>query len=200
MIMFIMAAAIGLLLFVLIYLGIYTPLFSHFDPGEISDVILAVKSVRLREIDRLLSEEMSMLMAHKVAGVRGPIVQLRRRRAISVRLESVEANVGLFLAFSRRRALKIRRWDPETYSDQEWLLQDVFEKARGCILVLTFAKAVRTFLPWDMERLLNFHRETVMGEVRELMVLFLRLSETYGEWHRENLLTMLEAWELEEAM
>lgn len=194
--MLIVVGVVVVPVFMIVYFGIYRPLLSHPDPGDMGELVVAVKEARLLELERLLSEEMTKLIALEVDGLKRLIVHLRRQRAISARLEPVETDVGLFLAFTRRKALKIRKWDPATYSDQEWLLQDVFEKARDCMLVLTFAKVARTLLPWDMERLLQFHREIVMQQVRELMLLFLKLSATYGEWHKENLLAMLDAWEL----
>jgi len=187
---------IGVMVFLLIYLGVYRPLFSHRDPGDIGDVIAAVHNVRLQELDRLLSDEMSELMAHSLTPSKQRRAQRGRRLAISARLKPIEMDVRLCLAFSQRRAMEIRGNDPEAFTDRQWLLQEVFERAQSCSLLLTFAKATRCLVPWDVQRLLLFHRETVMHEVRELMVLFVRLSETYGEHHRDNLLAALDAWDL----
>lgn len=92
--------------------------------------------------------------------------------------------------------MEVRGNDPTEFSEREWLLQEVFERAQSCSLLLTFAKATRFLMPWDVQRFLKFHRETVMHEIRELMVVFVKLSGTYGEHHRENLLTALDAWDL----
>ena len=183
-------------IFVLLYLAIYRPLFSHRDPGEIGDVIAVVQNVRLQELDRLLSDEMSELMSRSVIPTKQRRAQRERRLAISARLKPIEIDVKLCLAFTEKRAMQIRGNDPASFTDREWLLQEVFDRAQSCSLVLTFAKATRFLVPWDVQRLLLFHRETVMHEVRELMVLFVRLSETYGEHHRDNLLAALDAWDL----
>jgi hypothetical protein len=185
-------------IFLLIYICIYRPLFSHADPGGIGDVIAITQNLRLQELERLVSTEMTYLISRELSAKRQKKASRERCRAISDRLVPVEADVRLYLAFTRRKAMEIRRKDPAMYTDREWLLQEVFEKAQSCCLVLTFAKASRMFMPWDVQRFLEFHRETVMQETRELMVLFLKLSETYGDHHRENLLAALDAWDLAE--
>lgn len=182
--------------FLVIYLGVYRPLFPHRDPGDIGDVIAVVQSVRLQELERLLSDEMSELMSRGLTESEQRRAQRERRRAVSARLEPLTINVRLCLAFTREKVADIRGVDPEAFTERQWLLQHALQKAQSCSLLLTFAKATRLLMPWDVQRFLKFHRETVMHEIRELMVLFVRLSGTYGEHHRENLLAALDAWEL----
>jgi hypothetical protein len=182
--------------FLVIYLGVYRPLFPFRDPGKIGDVIAAVQTVRLQELERLLSDEMSTLMSRDLTPSEQRRAQRERRRAISARLEPLTTNVRLCLAFTRKKAMEIRGTDPEAFTEREWLLQHAFQKAQSCSLLLAFAKATRLLMPWDVQRFLKFHRETVIHEIREVMVLFVKLSETYGEHHRENLLAAMDAWEL----
>lgn len=189
---YLVAAAV----FLLIYVGVYRPLFPKRDPGDIGDVIAVVQNVRLQELERLLSDEMSRLMWRDLTESEQRRVQRERGRAIAARLEPLTTNVRLCLAFTRKRAMEIRGTDPGAFTEREWLLQHTFQKAQSCSLLLTFAKATRLLMPWDVQRFLKFHRETVMHETREVMVLFVKLSETYGEHHRENLLAALDAWEL----
>lgn len=182
-------------IFLLIYFAVYRPLFSHPDAGDIGDVIAVVQNVRLQELDRLLSEEMSQLMLRDLTPSEQRRARRERRLAISARLKPIELDVRLCLAFTRSKAMEIRGNDPEAFTDRQWLLQHVFEKAQSCSLILTFAKASRFLVPWDVQRFLTFHRE-IMHEIRELLVLFVKLSETYGDHHRDNLLAALDAWEL----
>lgn len=182
-------------IFLLIYLAVYRPLFSHPDPGEIGELIAVLQNVRLQELDRLLSDEMSNLISHDLTLSEQRTARRERRLAISARLDPIEMNVRLCLTFTRRKAMDVRGNDPEAFTEREWLLQHVFEKAQSCSLILTFAKASRFLVPWDVKRFLRFHRE-IMHEIRELIILFVKLSETYGEHHRENLLAALDCWEL----
>ena len=190
------AYLVALFLFLLIYFGIYRPLFSCPYPGEIGDLIAAVQNVRFAELDRLLSEEMSDLMSRSLSPRDQRKARRRLRHAISIRMAAIEADVHLCLAFTRHEVLALRRKAPGPRTERDRLLEDVFEKAQSCSLVLAFAKANRVFLPWDQQRLLKFHRETVMEEVRELVRGFVKLSATYGEHRCENLIVALDAWDV----
>jgi hypothetical protein len=191
----------GLLLawaFSLLYFALYRPLYSHPYPGEIVDVIPAVLTINLLELERWVSEEMSDLMAQKLTPREQRKARRRRRQMIADRLAPVEANAKLLLAFTRHQVRSIRSRPPGPRSERDRLMEDLCERAQYCCLLLTFAKASRTFMPWDTQRLITFHREIVRNEVRELLLLFLKLSETYGEYCRENLLAALDVWELAE--
>lgn len=192
----ILAYLFAAMVFLLIYLGIYRPLFPCREPGNIGDVIAVVQNVKLQELERLLSDEMSSLLLRDLTPAEQRRAQRERRRAISARLEPLTTNVRLCLAFTRRKAIELRGIDPGTYTERQWLLQHAFQKAQSCSLLLAFAKATRLLMPWDVKKFVRFHRETVIHEIREVMVLFVKLSETYGEHHRENLLAALDAWEL----
>lgn len=185
----------------LLYFAIYRPLYYHPFPGEIVDVIPAVSAVSLAELERWVSEEMSDLMAQRLTLREQRLARRRRRRVIAERLAPVEANARLVLAFTRYQVRAIRSKPPGPRSERDQLMEVLFERAQYCCLLLTFAKASRAILPWDTQRLIKFHREMVMNEVRELLLLFLKLSATYGGHCRENLLAALDVWELaEEAM
>ncbi len=184
--------------FLLFYFAIYRPLYSHPYPGELVDVIPMVSNVRLVELERLVSEEMSDLMIRTLTPREQRKARRGRRRAISDLLVPVEANARLCLAFTRPEVRLLRSKAPGPRSERDRLMEELFERSQYCCLLLTFAKATRTFLPWDVERMVRFHRETVMEEVRKVMLLFLKLGETYGDYCRENLLVALDAWELEE--
>jgi hypothetical protein len=185
-------------IFLLIYFGIYRPLYSYPFPGEIADVIPAVSSIRLAELERWVSEEMCDLMAQKLTPREQRKARNRRRKMIAERLIPVEANARLLLAFTRHEVRSIRNKPPGPRSERDRLMENLFERAQYCCLLLTFAKASRIFMPWDTRRLIKFHREMVMNDVRELLLLFLKLSATYGEYCRENLLVALDVWELAE--
>jgi hypothetical protein len=77
-------------------------------------------------------------------------------------------------------------------------MEELYERCQYCCMLLAFAKASRIVLAWDTQRLIKFHRAIVMNEIRAMLVLFLRLSATYGERCRENLLMALDVWELAE--
>jgi hypothetical protein len=186
------------LAFSLLYFALYRPLYSHPYPGEIVDVIPAVSTINLLELERWVSEEMSDLMVHKLTPREQRIARRRRRQMIADRLAPVEANARLLLAFTRHQVRSIRSRPPGPRSERDRLMEDLFERSQYSCLLLTFAKASRIFLPWDTRRLINFHREIVTNEVRELLLLFLKLSGTYGEYCRENLLAALDVWELAE--
>lgn len=182
----------------LLYFAIYRPLYHHPFPGEIVDVIPAVSAVSLAELERWVSEEMSDLMAQRLTLREQRLARRRRRRVIAERLAPVEANARLVLAFTRYQVRAIRSKPPGPRSERDQLMEVLFERAQYCCLLLTFAKASRAILPWDTQRLIKFHREMVMNEVRELLLLFLKLSATYGGHCRENLLAALDVWELAE--
>src|SRR6185437_876777 len=185
-------------IFLLIYFGIYRPLYSYPFPGEIADVIPAVSSIRLAELERWVSEEMCDLMAQKLTPREQRKTRNRRRKMLAERLIPVEANARLLLAFTRHEVTFIRNKPPGPRSERDRLVENLFERAQYCCLLLTFAKASRIFMPWDTQRLIKFHREMVMNDVRELLLVFLKLSATYGEYCRENLLVALDVWELAE--
>jgi hypothetical protein len=180
------------------YFGVYRPLASFPEQETLRDVIAMARSIRLPELEILVSNEMSSRMSRSLTPSEQRKLRRERRRAISLRMAPVEFDAGLFLAFTRRKAVKLRKEDPGTYTESDWLIQEAFERARSCCLLLAFAKAVRALLPWDARRWIVFHRETILVEVRELLLVFLRLTETYGAHHRENLLAVLDVWELAE--
>jgi hypothetical protein len=189
---------VAFLIFLLIYFGIYRPLYSHPFPGELEDVIPAVTTINLVELERWVSEQMSDLMAQKLTPKELRMARRRRRQMIADRLAPVEANARLLLAFSRHQVRSIRSKPLGPRSERDRLAEDLFDRAQHCCLLLTFAKATRIFMPWDTRRLIKFHREIVEHDVRELLLLFLKLSATYGEYCRDNLLAALDVWELAE--
>ncbi len=186
------------LIFLFIYVAFYRPLLSHPYPGDMRDVISAVSAIRLGELERWVSQEMTDFMESTLTPREQRIIRRRRRIMISERLAPIESNARLYLAFTRYQLRRLQMKPAGPRSQRDRLMQEAFDKGRSCCLVLMFAKATRTFMAWDNERLLKFHRETVLEEVREHMLLFLQLSATYGERHRDNLLNFLDAWELDE--
>ena len=190
--------AVAFLVFLLIYFGIYRPLFSHSFPGDMIDVIPAVSTVGLAELGRWVSEEMSSFMAQRLTPREQRMARRRRRKIIADRLAPVEANAKLIFAFTRQQVRILRSKPPGPRSERDRLMEQLFQHAQYCCLLLTFAKASRIFMPWDTHRLIKFHRDIVMNEIRELLLLFLNLSATYGEHYRENLLAALDVWELAE--
>jgi hypothetical protein len=192
------ASLLLVLAFSLLYLALYRPLYAHPYPGEIVDVIPAVSTINLSELERWVSEEMSELMAQTLTPRGQRMASRRRRQMIADRLAPVEANAKLLLAFTRHQVRSIRSRPPGPRSERDRLMEDLFERSQYSCLLLTFAKASRLFLPWDTQRLIKFHREIVTNELRELLLLFLKLSGTYGEYCRDNLLAALDVWELAE--
>jgi hypothetical protein len=190
--------ALAGLLFLVIYFGIYRPLYSAPFPGELLDVIPAVAGIRLAELERYVSEEMTVLMAESLTPREQRIARKRRRQVISAGLAPIEADARLCLAFSRPKVRQLRNQPPGPRSERDRLIEDLFEQAQYCCLLLTFAKVSRTLMPWDAGRMITFHREIVLKEVRRLLLVFLQLSGTYGEHHRSNLLACLDCWELDE--
>lgn len=189
---------LAILLLLVCYFAVYRPLHSQPFPGELVDVIPAVSAISLVELERWVSEEMTTLMAQTLTPREQRIARRRRRQVIADRLAPVEANARLVLAFARYQVRSIRTRPPGPRSERDRLLEVLFDRAHYCCLLLTFAKAGRVILRWDTGRLIRFHREIVMNEVRELLLLFLKLSATYGEHCRENLLAALDVWELAE--
>jgi hypothetical protein len=198
MILTCIASVLLALAFSLLYFALYRPLYSHPYPGEIVDVIPAVSTVGLAELERWVSEEMSNLMAQRLTPKEQRMASRRRRHIIADRLVPVEANAKLLLAFARHQVRSMRSKPPGPRSERDRLMEQLFERAQYCCLLLTFAKATRILMPWDTRRLIKFHREIVTNEVRQLLLLFLKLSGTYGEYCRENLLAALDVWELAE--
>jgi hypothetical protein len=185
--------------FLLIYCAIYRPLHSYPYPGELVDVIPAVLNVRLAELERWVSDEMSVLIAGTLSPREQRLARRRRRRVISDRLVPVEGNARLCLAFTRQQMRCLRSKPPGPRSEHDRLLEDLFAHSQYCCLLLTFAKAIR-LLPWDRERMIKFHRETVVREVREFLLVFLKFAATHGDYQRDNLLACLDCWELEEGL
>jgi len=190
------ACLLLILAFLLLYFILYRPLYSQPFPGEMLDVIAAVSNIRLVELERWVSEEMSDLMATKLTPRELRMARRRRRQMIADRLAPVEVNSRLFLAFARQQMKSVRSKPPGPRSERDRLMEELFERSQYCCLLLTFAKASRVFMPWDVQRQIKFHRETVVKEVRELLLLFLKLSATYGECCHDNLLAALDVWEL----
>lgn len=198
MIIFFVAFLLLVLALSLLYVAVYRPLYSHPFPGEFVDIIPAVSPLSLVELERWVSQEMSDLMAQKLTPREQRIAKRRRRQMISERLAPFEENARLVLAFTRYQVRSTRSKPPGPRSERDRLMEMLFERAQSCCLLLTFAKASRTLLPWDTQRLIKFHREIVMNDVREFLRLLLKLSSTYGEYCRENLLVALDVWELAE--
>lgn len=191
--------------FSLIYFGLYRPLHSHPYPGELADVISAVSSVRLVELERVVSEEMSVRIAETLTPREQRLAERNRTRGISDRLAPVEANASLCVAFTRPQVRLLRKKGPgrqacrrRSRSERDRLLEELFKRAQDCCLLLVFAKAVRVLMPWDRERMIRFHRETVVPEVREFLRVFVEYAGTFGVVERENLLAWLDCWELDE--
>jgi hypothetical protein len=191
-------------LFSLIYFAVYRPLYSEPYPGELADVISAVSGVRLVEFERLVSQEMSARIAETLSPREQRLARRRRRQAISDRLAPVEANASLCVAFTRPQVRLLRRKRPgrqacrgRLRSERDRLLEELFKLSQDCCLLLIFAKAVRVFMPWDRERMIRFHRETVLPEVRQFLRVFVEYAGTFGDCQRENLLTWLDCWELD---
>lgn len=199
--------------FSLVYFGLYRPLYSDPYPGDLVDMIPAVLNVRLAELERWVSEEMSVLLVGTLSPREQRLARRRRWQMISDRLAPAEANARLCLAFTRPQVKRLRSKPLECRygrrhrangvllarrPERDRLLEDLFEHAQYCCLLLTFAKAIRVFMPWDRERMIRFHRETVVREVREFLLVFLRFAGTYGDYQRDNLLACLDCWELDE--
>ncbi len=203
-----------ILFFSVIYFGVYRPLHSHPYPGELVDVIPAVLNVRLVELERYVSEEMSALIAETLSPREQRLARRRRRQMISDRLAPAETNARLCVAFARPLVRRLQSKPPECRSrrrhhrasgevparssERDRLLEELFARSQYCCLLLTFAKAIRMFMPWERERMIRFHRETVVREVREFLLVFLRFAGTYGDYQRDNLLACLDCWELDE--
>lgn len=193
------------LLLALFYYTVYHPLYSHPYPGELADVISAVSNVRLVELERLVSEEMSTLISETLTPREQRLAKRNRSRAISDRLAPIEANASLCVAFTRPqvRLLRNKRPGPQScrrrsQSERDRLLEELFKLSQDCCLLLIFAKAVRVLMPWDGERMIRFHRETVLPEVRDFLRVFVEYAGTFGDCQRENLLAWLDCWELDE--
>ena len=198
MIVTVVACLLSALIFALLYIALYRPLYSHPYPGEIIDVIPAASSVSLAELERWVSEELSTIMARRLTPREQRLASRRRRKIIAERLVPVEANARLILAFTRQQVRMLRSRPPGPRSERDRLMEELFHHAQYCCLLLTFAKGSRIFMPWDTRRLIKFHRDIVMNEIRELLLLFLNVSATYGERYRDNLLAALDVWELAE--
>jgi hypothetical protein len=191
--------------FSLIYFGFYRPLFSHPYPGELADVISSVSSVRLVELERVVSEEMSARIAETLSPREQRLARRRRPQAISDRLAPVEANARLCVAFTRPQVRLLRKKGPRRQAcrrrsrpERDRLLEELFKLSQDICLLLIFAKAVRVLMPWDRERMIRFHRETVLPEVRDFLCVFVQYAGTFGDCQRENLLTWLDCWELDQ--
>ena len=194
-----------ILVFALLRYTVYRPLYSHPCPGELADVISAVSNVRLVELERIVSEKMSALIAETLSPREQRLAKRNRTRGISDRLAPVEANARLCVAFTRPqvRLLRRKRQGPKacrrrSQSERDRLLEELFKHSQDICLLLVFAKAVRVLMPWDRERMIRFHRETVLPEVRSFLRVFVQYAGTFGEVERENLLAWLDCWELDE--
>jgi hypothetical protein len=194
-----------ILVFALFYYTVYRPLYSRAYPGELADVISAVSNVRLVELERMVSEEMSTRIAETLSPREQRLAKRNRIRAISDRLAAVEANASLCVAFTRPQVRLLRRnrqgakaCRRRSRSERDRLLEELFKLSQDCCLLLIFARAVRVLMPWDRERMIRFHRETVLPEVRDFLRVFVEYAGTFGDCQRENLLTWLDCWELDE--
>jgi hypothetical protein len=184
--------------FAVVYLAIYRPLFSQPYPGEILDTIGVVANVRLTELELWVSKEMSDRITERLTPREQRIARRERRKIIAERLAPAESNARLCLASIGPEVRMLRGKPAGPRSERDRLMEELFEQAQYCCLLLTFAKVSRTLLPWDVDRMIRFHREVVLQEVRQLLLVFLRLTETYGHHYRENLLACLDCWELDE--
>lgn len=126
------------------------------------------------------------------------LITRRRPRMIGWELEPFEANARLVLAFARPQMRVLRRKQPGPRSERDRLIEELFERSKYCCLLLIFAKVTRIFMRWDRERMLRFHRETVLMELRDMLAALLRLAGTYAEHYQDNLLAWLDCWELSE--
>jgi hypothetical protein len=161
-------------------------------------VIPVVSKVRLTELERWVSEEMTEHIATRLSLQEQRAIRRRRPRAIGERLAPFEANARLCLAFAKPQMRVLRRKPPGPRAERDRLTEELFERSKYCCQLLAFAKAVRTLMPWDSERMLQFHREVVVVELRELLRAFLKLAGSHAVYHRDALLNYLECWELSE--
>lgn len=186
------------LAFLLVHAVIYRPLFSRHYPGEFVDIVRAVSAVRLTELQNLVSKEMTELIRTRLSPKEQRLITRRRPRMIGWQLEPFEANARLLLAFSRPQMRVLRRKSPGPRSERERLIEELFDRSKHCCLLLIFAKIARILMRWDGERLIRFHRETVVVELRAMLAALLRLAGTYAEHYQDNLLAWLDCWELSE--
>jgi hypothetical protein len=186
------------LAFLLVHAAIYRPLFSRHYPGEFDDVIPSVSGVRLTQLQHWVSDEMTELIRTTLSPKEQRLITWRRPRMIARELEPFEANARLLLAFSRPQMRLLRRKPPGPRSERDRLIAELYQRSRYCCLLLSFAKMSRFVLRWDRQRMIRFHRETVVAELREMLTVLLRLAETYAEHRRDNLLAWLDCWELSE--
>jgi hypothetical protein len=180
-----------------IYFAFYLPLLSEPYPGGIAEVVRGVRNVKLVELRHLVSQEMTEQIAQYCEWERKKLTRWRPK-AIAERLEPAEANVRLCLAFARWEFRKIRKKPAGPRSEQERLIEELYRQAQVCSMALMFAKVIRVLAFWDTERLIRFHREVVLDELRACLFVLLQVAGTYGRHHRENMLAWLDCWELDD--
>lgn len=187
----------ALLILGFVYFAFYLPLASEPNPGDIAEVVRLVQNVKLIELKHLVSQEMTDQIAQHCEWERKKLTRWRPG-AIAERLEPAEANVRLCLAFARWEFRRIRRKPPGPRSELEQLIAELHRQAQSCSMVLMFAKVSRVLAFWDTERLIRFHREVVLEEVRACLFILLQVADSYGKHHRENMMTWIDCWELDE--
>jgi hypothetical protein len=189
------------------YICIYRFTVVH-APHEIGDLIAVVQDVKLRELDNLLSLEMNDLMLNRLTRKQLRTAEQQLWNMVSARMKALENDVRLILAFTQRQVALFDA-DPLAYDEERReLLQGILHKAKLCFFVMLLASMKRRLLlfsrlslgvlHWNTRNLAVLHRETVITEFKQLALLFLRLCETYGQHHSENLLAALDTWELAE--
>jgi hypothetical protein len=72
------ACLLFILAFSLLYAILYRPLYSQPFPGEIVDVISSVSNIRLAELERWVSEEMSDLMGVNAGAILDRVTPRKR--------------------------------------------------------------------------------------------------------------------------
>lgn len=189
------------------YIAIYRLVVAR-APRQIGDLIAVVQQVKLHELENLLSLEMNDLMMQRLTRKELRSAEQDLWNMVSARMKALEADVRLILAFTQRQVALFDA-EPLTHDDERReLLQGILHKAKLCFFVMLLAAAKRRMLMlrrwsrgmlyWNTRSLAVLHRETVIREFKQLALLFLRLCESYGQHHSENLLAALDSWDLAE--
>jgi hypothetical protein len=188
-----------------LYIAIYRSMIAH-APREIGDLISIVEDVKLRELDNLLSLEMSELMLQRLTRRELNSAEHELWNAVSARMKALENDVRLILAFTQRQVALLNA-DPLAQDEEHReLLHGVLQKAKLCFFVMILAALKRKTLllsrwsygtlHWNTRKLAVLHRETVINEFRQLAILCLKLCDSYGPHHSDNLLAALDTWDL----
>lgn len=188
-----------------LYIAIYRFMIAH-APREIGDLISIVQDVKLRELDNLLSLEMSELMLQRLTRRELHSAEHELWNAVSARMKALENDVRLILAFTQRQVALLDADPLAQDEERRELLHGVLQKAKLCFFVMILAALKRRILlfsrwsygtlHWNTRKLAVLHRETVISEFRQLATLFLKLCDSYGPHHSDNLLAALDTWDL----